>query len=380
VLLASIGCGGDSTGGGAPNGDASMEGSAPGDSAAVDSASLEASADGGHGRDAAGTDGTSTDAPGDASGDDGGPSDGGAPIALTIFASAGAPTGIALTDTAVYWADEAQGTISTCPKTGCGANAPTVVVTTPAPRGIAIRGNQLYWITAGGGTGDVAAPAGIGKCTLGACTPVDLGALSASGPFGNVGLAANDTTLFLSGGPDVVTCSVGACNTGGHLQSTLAGPIFGLAVDATRVYMAGAFAGLRACPIAGCSAPTEPTLVMQPSLMAAAVDSDSFYWSEWALFSAGVPTTDGAIRSCPLAGCGSTPATVLAAGLIGPYAMALDTTSLYFTDHRNGRVERIPKSGTGQSCAATHYASCGGCGGVVRCDGSCSPVCDAGSD
>jgi hypothetical protein len=369
VLLASAGCGDGSSGGPASGAHASLDGSGPGD------ASLEA----------AEADGDATVPSGDASGDasaEAGASDVVAPgdQPLTIFASAGAPTGIALTDTAVYWADEAMGTISTCPKTGCSGSAPTVVVTTPAPRGIAIRGDQLYWITAGGGTGDASAPAGIAKCTLGACTAVDLGALSAGGPFGNVALAATDTTLFFSGGPDVVTCSVGSCTTGNHLQSAPFGPIFGLALDATRVYMAGSFAGLRACPLAGCSGATEATLVMQPSLMASTVDGDSFYWSEWSLFAASQPGTDGAIRSCPLAGCGTAPAKVLAAGLIGPYAMAVDATSLYFTDHRNGRVERIPKSGSGASCVPAHYASCSACAGVVRCDGSCSAICDAGAD
>src|SRR5689334_8843611 len=45
---------------------------------------------------------------------------------LTVAAGLGKPTGIALSETAVYWADETRGTISTCPKTGCGAAAPAI--------------------------------------------------------------------------------------------------------------------------------------------------------------------------------------------------------------------------------------------------------------
>src|SRR6185369_18101421 len=139
--------------------------------------------------------------------------------ALTIVTGAGKPTGIALSATAVYWADEAMGTISTCPKTGCGATAPTIVVSTPAPRGIALRGTTLYW-SSPGQTDGATGPA-IKKCTLGACAAnqiVDLGFTSAGGPFGTVGVAADDQRVYSVGGPVIATCPVAGCGDAGRSQ------------------------------------------------------------------------------------------------------------------------------------------------------------------
>ena len=120
--------------------------------------------------------------------------------AVTIVTGAGKPTGIALSATAVYSADEAKGTISTCTKAGCGASAPTLVVTTPAPRGIALRGTTLYWITAG--QADAGIGASIKKCTLGACAAnqvVTVDSTATGGPFGSVGLAADDRAHLRGG-------------------------------------------------------------------------------------------------------------------------------------------------------------------------------------
>jgi hypothetical protein len=74
-------------------------------------------------------------------------------------------------------------------------------------------------------------------------------------------------------------------------------------------------------------------------------------------------------------------AKVLAAGFIGPYAMAVDSANLFYTDYRNGRVERIPKNDFAHTCIANHFDPCGACAGALRCDGTCTNSCnEAGTD
>jgi hypothetical protein len=300
---------------------------------------------------------------------------------LTLFTGVGQPTGIALSATEVYWADEADNSISRCPKTGCGGSAPTVVVSTFAPRGIALHGTELYWITtrsADGGTGGT-----VEKCTLGACSAariVDLDAGQAGGPYGSVGLAVDDQRFYLSGGPSLVTCPLSGCGaTKGQLGGIFHGPIFGIAVDSSTAYLGKGLGGLDGCPLAGCSVPAdESVLVPTPQTLAVALDDSNVYWSEYQFVDFPVLRTgelDGAIRSCPKAGCDLATAKVLAAGLILPYAMAVDDEHLFYTDNRNGTVERIPKTDFAHQCALNHLAACDACTGVVRCDNSCSTPC-----
>jgi len=301
---------------------------------------------------------------------------------ITIFATAGKPTGIALSATTVYWADESKNTISSCPKTGCGAAVPTLVISTPAPRGIALRGTTLYWITAG--DVDAGAAASVKKCTLGACAAnqvVDVGMGRGNGPLGNVGIAADDQQVYTVGGPYIQTCPVAGCGDAGigQLGSVFTGPIFGVAVDATTAFFGRTFGGLDTCPLSGCASPEDDTrIVNTPSTTAVALDAASVYWSEGTLMSAAL--YDGAIRTCPKGGCTLASAKVLAAGSIFPYSIAVDDANLFYTDYRNGRVERISKTDFAHTCNAAHLTTCEACAGSILCDGKCSASCDASAD
>jgi hypothetical protein len=119
-------------------------------------------------------------------------------------------------------------------------------------------------------------------------------------------------------------------------------------------------------------------LVPTPYLLAVALDDTNVSWSEYQFVYFVVPPTpelDGAIRTCPKSGCDLANAKVLAAGLIRPYAMAVDDENLFYTDNRNGTVERIPKTHSAQRCVLNHLAAYDTCTGLVRCDDSCSTPC-----
>ena len=113
--------------------------------------------------------------------------------------------------------------------------------------------------------------------------------------------------------------------------------------------------------------------------MAVAVDATNVYWSEHNIFS--LDKLDGAIRTCAKTGCTLASAKVLAAGSIFAYAMAVDDTALYFTDNKNGRVERISKTDFAHTCSVVHLSNCEACAGQIMCDGTCSEKCnEAGAD
>jgi hypothetical protein len=391
-LAMAAACGGDDTTG-ATSDDASLGGgSSTGGGAGANPTMTEVGgnttggATGGAGGE--GTGGTGVGGTGGSGGAGGaGPTDSGVDAgidALTVYSAAVTkPTGIALSATNVYWADEVSGVIATCPKSGCGANAPVPVVTTLAPRGIALRGTTLYWITAGTPDGSVVGT--VKKCTLGSCAAnqvIDLQMGRGYGPFGWVGIAADDKLVYVVGGPAAYTCPVNGCGDAafGQLGALLNGPVFGVALDATTAYKTHAFGLLTTCPLSGCSSPEdEATIVNTTKTVAVAVDATNVYWSEFDFFSS--TAYDGAIRTCPKSGCDVSAAKVLAGGSIIPYAMAVDDADLYFTDYRNGRVERIVKTQAKGTCVSNHLGGCEACVGEVLCTGMCSATCnEAGTD
>jgi hypothetical protein len=159
------------------------------------------------------------------------------------------------------------------------------------------------------------------------------------------------------------------------------GPLFGVAVDSTSAYTGRGFGGLDTCPLSGCSSPEDETRIIDtPPTLAIALDATNVYWSEYYLLNSS-PDFDGAIRTCPKSGCAIGSAKVLAAGSMEPYAIAVDDANLYYTDYRNGRVERISKTDFGHACVVSHLSACEACAARIKCDGVCSPTCgEAGAD
>ncbi|HEX3772017.1 MAG TPA: hypothetical protein VHV30_14175 [Polyangiaceae bacterium] len=81
-----------------------------------------------------------------------------------------------------------------------------------------------------------------------------------------------------------------------------------------------------------------------------AVDTTSVYWTEVA----GKVVGDGEVVKCPLAGCSGPPA-VLASAQARPFAIVVDDTSVYWAE-ASGRLEKCPLGGCGSSAPAV-YAS-----------------------
>jgi len=117
-----------------------------------------------------------------------------------------------------------------------------------------------------------------------------------------------------------------------------------IASDANRVYwtefgddFGTANGAVKSCPIAGCGAGPTVYTSSQINPAALAVDAQNVYWG-----SASYGGVVGAIWSCPISGC-TTPARLSSAGI--PYGIAVDATYVYWVDNDDGTVHKIAKVG-----------------------------------
>ena len=304
----------------------------------------------------------------------GSPSDDGGTWQPIVLASGqDHPSGIVVWSAAVYWTNAGTnlgtGAVMKIP---VGGGSPTPLAAGQnAPAGIAVDGmSNVYWANSGSGSGDgsiMKVPLNGGTATAVASGQNSPGAIAYdSTSTDSVYWAAGDGIWRLqmpTGGTPVklwspsagdqnppaiavdatsvywLTRSTGAPNgnvmslplTGGTpvtLASGLNGD-YAIAVDSTSVYWALGDTVMKV-PLGG-GGPV--TLVSgtgnTPPHQALAVDAAHVYW-----------TASKGITKVPLAG-GS--ATLLAASLSGGYGLALDDTSVYWTDHDGGQVLKIAK-------------------------------------
>jgi len=131
-----------------------------------------------------------------AGGGDGGGGDGGAscadpcPMALAL----NHPFSMAADEVNVYWteyggSDDDNGSVKSCPVTGCGSGPLVYAQLQAAPRGIAVDAQSVYWATATTSAGAGA----ILSCPIGGCTGSPTKVAKADTPFG---LAVDATSVY----------------------------------------------------------------------------------------------------------------------------------------------------------------------------------------
>jgi hypothetical protein len=189
---------------------------------------------------------------------------------------------------------------------------------------------------------------GSAECTTGICSPTVL----AMGLMGAARLALDATNVYWTSAGDGTVRRIS--KQGGSI-SVLASQIntpYGIAVNATSVYFTsqGTAANnftdgavlmvpnLKTPPASGSTPTVIASLRKRPRTVR--LDDKNVYWLD-----TGILGTDGSANYCPLAGCGSAPPTSLTGGLQDPYGLAVNSTSLFYTEEMAGTVSVIAIAG-----------------------------------
>jgi hypothetical protein len=231
--------------------------------------------------------------------------DGGASV--TLASSQNHPAGIAVDAASVYWINSGNGTNGTVMTATLDGGAITALATGQSdPKGIAVDDVSVYWTNT---TGESDGNGTLLKMPLGGGPIATLASVPPNDPYGVVlggSIALYGTNAYWTGGEDGQ--SVMKVARSGGTDVTLASGQFNpadIAVDATGVYWTNE--------------------------------------GSWGNFPGGFPSPppiNGSVMKAPLDGG---PATTLSCGEGEPFGIAVDATSIYWTNAVSGTVMKLPK-------------------------------------
>jgi hypothetical protein len=203
-----------------------------------------------------------------------------------------------------------------------------------SPVGLYVDATDVYWTSSDPNTGNVS------KCAVQGCAQPTVVAANEPGAFDLAGDATNVywTDFLATGGQVVLAPKVG----GGAvvLANGLLSPM-GIAVGTSSVYFTLNLqpnGSVMTCGIGGCSNAPTTLASSQNGAGAIAVDGTTLYWTD--IFS-------GDVMTCTLPTCSN--ASTLASSQGYPEVLALDATNVYWTNYTGGTVVTCAKSGCGAS-------------------------------
>jgi hypothetical protein len=248
----------------------------------------------------------------------------------TVLASGqAAPSRMAIDSESIYWGNYGSGSapdgsIASCPKTGCGGQPTLLATGVTGPVGIAVDAANVYWVEPP--TGNVS------SCPKSGCgtNPPTILAGDEDDPFA---VAVDSTGLYwVTPDGDVRTCQPDSCTPHSLAKNQDGAEYVGL-YDGGIYWTTNAQIGsVSECSETNCSMPSTLTSVSFPDGIA--VDGTGVYWV--------IEQPAGSLMTCPLTGCGAGPKT-LASGQGTPFGIALDSAYVYFTDSSTGAVVRVAK-------------------------------------
>jgi hypothetical protein len=264
------------------------------------------------------------------------PKCGGAPTLLASRLRGAGP--IAVDSTNIYWLStgryggdpQESDSLMKVPKSG---GTPTTLASKQAAygMGIALTPTNVYWVEEAGDGPVMTVPIGGGTPTTVTSTSLQ--------PSG--GIAVDATSVYWTAiGADPSSAAILKAPLGGGASTTLTvhqGTVWpgGLAVDETSVYWIDGDGNVSKVPLNGGPPTRLATIDVAGNNHSIAVDSTSVYWA----YNAG-SFQKGAVMKVGLNGG---PATKLTTQATMPFGLALDSTSLYFSDRAdtNGNLSRI---------------------------------------
>jgi hypothetical protein len=241
------------------------------------------------------------------------------------------PGAITTDSTSVYWANIGfpidggyGGSVSTCGLAGCPSGMATVLAPLEQrPVDLAVDSAAVYWTDGYGGL--------IRSCAVAGCleSPTTL----VEDPTTLSGLAIDATSIYWAESAlgNIIKCPLAGCATFEPFASGQAGPAKMDVVNDTLFWSANG--AIMSCPTSGCGGAPRVFASGQPSSYAIAHDTTYLYWT--------LSEASGKVLSCPLAGC--TSPTVLADGQDSPSSLALDRISVYWTNSGGSTVMRVIK-------------------------------------
>lgn len=260
---------------------------------------------------------------------------------IVIASGQNEPTGIALSETHVYWSNRGDGEIVRCPLSGCGDVPPEVVVSGIfRPMGVSVTETDIYWIDM------VEESATRGKefkvCPLPDCAggPTVLGEITFGGDWGDVEVAGD--TLYFGSAPEHGSCSVNGCLEDGF-TSFVRGPSTSVTVDGDQLYTSRwGWNVIQRCTLPDCDDPT--TVVDASRPIGLAVDASSIYFgtTNVTMGGAGGEMSAPGIYRCDKSGCDVSAATLVPKADSLPYAIAVNSDRIFYTDPESGDVISLP--------------------------------------
>jgi hypothetical protein len=340
----------------------------PGDDAApgADVTTLEAGRDAppNGGPDAPGDGPHAVDGAGGAAGDgaggatDGGAGDGGhdaasadasadappPPPVVTVASGQANPDSLAVDDTGLYWAnaglDGGAGSVARCDGSA-SCVVETLVGNLPNPASVALDSKSVYWVTfvEDGGVlaRDKASPASVRELNTEQARP---SSITVSGGFATYAWQGEGPTAG-----NLRTCDVAGCSPAFPIAQGQDYPAL-VAADADYVFFAnvgsgGATGSVARChQFSGCSPPQDVDVIasgMRPGGLA--LDATSVYWTE---------SDTGRVmrRARDVVPDGGAPAAAIATGQSAPGAMAIDAKYAYWCDEGDGTVRSARLDGS----------------------------------
>ena len=334
VVTLALGCGNDestpahSTAGTNAGGSLASAGS----SGAAGSSSVEAGTGGAGGNQAgsAGSAGSSAGAGGSGGSTGGGSAGTQAQNEVVIASGQMVPTGLAIDDSSVYWANRDAGSIVKCPLDGCGAEEPTLLASNVGePLGLALDDENFYWMTPDGKAS---------SCPLSGCTGVPTQVLQLAQVNKAIDVHVIGEDLYFAAWPFLGFCPKSGCVEEGPTLFERA-PAVSIDSNADTLFVAKN-SSISSCALPDC---LESKLLTPANAVGLSIDASHVYFGESNYLMLSGVTVTPAISRCPLAGCGDEPPEVVASGDISPFGVVVNANRIFYTNYDHGTVVSAPK-------------------------------------